>query len=155
MKHQVVRTLLQASFLVVVAAVAGVGSARGQSLSTHVRINIPFDFTVADKKFPAGEYSIGRALSGSGDTLLQVSSVKENRTTFGLTYGVVTFAPKESDTLTFHQYGDQYCLSEVWPAGGSVGRTFRESRGEREARADLAKNKVATQKRTVSVTRGQ
>jgi len=152
MKNQIVRTLLKTGFLAVIAAVAGLGSAHGQSLSNGVRANIPFDFTVADTKLPAGEYAIRRAQSNSGDLLVQINSVIGNRNAFRLTSGVMTSTPKESDTLIFHQYGDQYFLTEVWPAGASVGRRLRESRGEEEAKAGLAKNKIATQMRTVSVT---
>jgi hypothetical protein len=151
MKKQIVRTLLRLSFLALIA-VAGVASAHGQSLSNPVRAKIPFDFTVADKKFSAGDYYISRVRTNSGDLVLRVSSVTENRSAFQLTSGVVTSSPKKSDTLIFHQYGDQYFLFEVWPAGANTGRIFLESRGERDARAGIATNKVATQVRTVSVT---
>jgi hypothetical protein len=143
--------MLQVSFVAVVAAGAGVQAAHGQS--THVRAQIPFDFTVGDKKFPAGEYSIGRAQSGN-DALLEVSSVKGNLTAFRLTSEDLSLARKASDTLVFHQYGDQYFLYEVWPAGGNVGRTLLESRSERAAEG-LAKNKIGTQRRTVAVTGAQ
>jgi hypothetical protein len=151
MKSQIVKTLLRLSFLLVIAA-AGVGSAHGQSLGNPVRANIPFDFTVADKKFSAGDYYISRAQTNSGDLVLRVSSATGNRGAFQLTSGLRTSAPKKSDTLIFHQYGDQYFLSEVWPAGANAGRMFFESRGEREARASIATNNVATQLRTVLVT---
>src|SRR5215831_7431201 len=144
MKNRIARTLLQISFLAAVAAITGVEAAHGQSLRTHIRAEIPFDFTVADKKFPAGEYTVGRALSSSSDTLLQVSSVNGNRTAFRLTSENMNSARKGSDTLIFHQYGDQYFLSEVWPAGRNSGRILGESRSEREAKAGIAKNKIAT-----------
>jgi len=152
MKHQIARILLQVSFLAVVATGVGVEGAHGQSLSTRVRAEIPFDFLVGDKKFPAGEYSIG--LSGSDDALLRVSRVHGNLTAFRLTSENLNLARKGSDTLVFHQYGDQYFLSEVWPAGGTDGRTLLESRGERAAHEAMAKNKIATQSRTVAVTGG-
>jgi len=151
MKSQIVKTLLRLGFLVVFA-VAGVVSAHGQSLSNPVRANVPFDFTLGDKKFSAGDYYIIRARTNSGDLVLRVSSVTGNRGAFQLTSGLRTSAPKKSDTLIFHQYGDQYFLSEVWPAGANAGRMFFESRDEREARVSMATNKVATQVRTVSVT---
>ena len=153
MKHQIARIMLQVSFLAVVAAGAGIQAAQGQSLNTHVRAQIPFDFTVGDKKFPAGEYSIGRAQSGD-DALLEVSSVKGNLTAFRLTSEELSLTRKASDTLVFHQYGDQYFLYEVWPAGGNVGRALLESRSERAAEG-LAKNKIGTQRRTVAVTGAQ
>lgn len=152
MKNQIVRTLVQITFLAVIATMSGVGSAHGQSLSNSVRIKVPFDFTVGDKKFPTGEYSITRAQPSSGDLLLRISSVQGNRNTFRLTSGVATSAAKDSDTLVFHQYGDQYFLSQVWTAGADVGRMFFESRGEREARAGMATEKITMKARTVSVT---
>jgi len=146
-----VRTLLRLLLLAVIAA-AGVVSGHGQSLSNPVRAKIPFDFTVADKKFSAGDYYISRVRTNSGDLVLRVSSVTGHRSVFQLTIAAVTSAPKESDTLTFHQYGDQYFLFEVWPAGANTGRIFLESRGERDARTSIATNKVAMQVRMVSVT---
>jgi|SRR5215831_11353909 len=155
MKHQIARILLQVSFLAVVATGAGVAAVQGQSLSTHVRAKIPFDFTVGDQKFPAGEYSVGRALSETDDALVQVSSVTGNLTTFRVSSENLNLARKGSDTLVFHQYGDQYFLYEVWPAGGSIGRTLRVSRSERAAKDSLAKGNIATLRRTVTVTGAQ
>src|SRR5215831_10352672 len=152
MKHQIARILLQVSLLAVVVAGAGVAAAHGQSLSHHVRANIPFDFTVGDKKFPAGEYSIGRAVSGTDDALLEVASVKGSLSTFQLTSEDLSLARKGSDTLVFHQYGDQYFLSEVWPGGGNIGRALRVSRSERAAKDGLAKNNMPAQRRTVTLT---
>src|SRR5215510_6550907 len=151
MKGQIVKKFLRLSFLVVIAA-AGVVSAQGQSLSNPVRANVPFDFIVADKKFSAGDYYISRGGTNSGDLVLRVRSVTGKRGAFQLTSGLRTSAPKKSDTLIFHQYGDQYFLSEVWPAGANAGRMFFESSDEREARISMATNKVATHVRTVWVT---
>jgi len=150
MKIQIVRRLVQLSLLAVIATGFGVGSAHGQSLSNPVRVNIPFEFKVADKKFPAGEYSVSRAQPNSGDSLLLVSSVDGNGNAFRLTSGVWTSTPKESATLVFHQYDDQYFLYQVWAAGANVGRELLESRSEREARAGGTDK--AAQVRTVSVT---
>ena len=150
MKIQIVSRLVQLRLLAVMATAFGVGAAHGQSLSNPVRVNIPFEFKVADKKFPAGEYSVSRAQPTSGDSLLLVSRVDGNGNAFRLTSGVWTSTPKESDTLVFHQYDDQYFLYQVWPAGGNVGRELLESRSEREARAG-GTDKVA-KVRTVSVT---
>jgi hypothetical protein len=154
MKNQIVKTLVQIGLVAIIAAISGVITADGQSLSNRVGATIPFDFTVADKKLPAGEYYIGRGQPSSGDTLLRVSSVGGNQNSFRLTIPVVTSAPKDSDTLIFHQYGDQYFLSEVWPAGASVGRVLLESRGERAARASVGSNKLSMKVRTVSATGG-
>ena len=56
MKQQLSIALTKLTFLGVILLIAT--SAQGQSLSTVVRVNIPFDFIVAEKTFEAGEYSV-------------------------------------------------------------------------------------------------
>lgn len=131
MKKQVVRTLMM--FGLVMAMFVMVGSAQAQSLSNKMRINIPFEFSVGDSRLPAGEYSIGRALPSSGDTVLLISNVKHPDSVFPLTNSAQSFLPKDADTLMFHRYGDQYFLFQVWPKGATYGRVMVKSRSEREA----------------------
>jgi len=151
MKKQVVKTLTQISLLAVIATVAAVGSAQGQSPANAIRADIPFDFTVADKKLPAGDYSIRRLQQEIGDSVLVVSSANGRLNALRLTGPVDTQSPKDKETLVFHRYGDQYFLSEVWPAGATTGRIFSESRGEREAKARSLPDKIATNVGTVMV----
>lgn len=132
MKKQVVR-LTMVGLLSVVAMVVMVGSAQAQSLGNKIRINVPFEFSVGDKTLPAGEYSIGRALPSSGDAVLLISNVDHPESVFPLTNSAQSLKPKDSDTLVFHRYGDQYFLFQVWPAGGTYGRVIVKSRSEREA----------------------
>lgn len=151
MKKQVARTLTQIAFLIVIAAVAAVGSAQGQSPGSKLRANIPFDFVVGDKKLPAGEYLIGRAQQGSGDNLLLISSVAGHQSAFRFTTPLTALDPKNKGALVFHRYGDQYFLSQVWNGGSSTGRMLFESRGEREAKARASAAKMATNTATVTV----
>jgi len=132
MKKQVAK-LMMMGLLSVVAMIVMVGSTQAQSLGNRIRINIPFEFSVGDKKLPAGEYSIGRALPSSGDTVLLISSVNEKDSVFPLTNSAQSLDPKDADTLVFHRYGDQYFLFQVWPAGATYGRAVVRSRSEREA----------------------
>jgi hypothetical protein len=131
MKKQVVRTLMM--FGLVMAMFVMVGSAQAQSLSNKMRINIPFEFSVGDSKLPAGEYSIGRAMSTSGDAVLLISNVNYSDSVFPLTNSAQSLDPKDVNTLVFHRYGEQYFLYQVWPAGGTYGRELVKSRSEREA----------------------
>jgi|SRR5215216_6469600 len=132
MKKQVIRTLTMVGLVNVLAMVVMVGAAHGQSLGNRIRINIPFDFSVGENKFPAGEYSIGRAQPASGDTVLLISNVNHPDTVLPLTNATQSRDPKNVDTLVFHQYGEQYFLFQVWPAGSTVGRVIPKSRSERE-----------------------
>ena len=131
MKKQIVRTLMMISLVMAMGVM--VGSAQAQSLGNKMRINIPFEFSVGDSKLPAGDYSIGRALSSSGDTVLLISNVKHSDSAFPLTNSAQSLDPKDVNTLVFHRYGDQYFLYQVWPAGGTYGRELVKSRSEREA----------------------
>ena len=139
MKNQLVNMLTKFGFLTVIALVTAVGSAQGQSLFYKLRANIPFDFVVANQKLPAGKYFIGRAIQNSGDSVLLISSLD------GRVHAVRWTTPVESrfknkGTLVFNRYGDQYFLSQVWPAGASTGRQLYKSRSEREVRRKLAGN---------------
>jgi hypothetical protein len=158
MKNQVVKTLTQIGLLAVIATVAAVGSAQGQSLAYRIRANIPFDFLVADKKLPAGEYLIGRALD-SDDSVLVIKSVAGRVNALRLTSPIETQAPKDARTaaeatVVFHRYGDQAFLSEVWPPGATVGRMLTESRSEREAKARTLAGNMAINTETVTVAGG-
>src|SRR5206468_8849752 len=101
MKKQLAKTLTKIGLLAVMAMT--VGSAQGQSLAHRIRVNIPFDFIVADKKLPAGEYSIGRVLQFSDDSVLVINSVDDRVTAVRLTSRVETLAPKDEGTLVFHR----------------------------------------------------
>jgi hypothetical protein len=132
MKREVTKRVAQLGLLLVMAIVAAGTQAKAQSLEYRLTANIPFDFTVADKKLPSGKYSIGRAQSNTGDLVLQINNVAGGGSLTRLTIPVNTVHPKEKGTLVFHRYGDQYFLYQVWPAGGSIGRALPKSRSERD-----------------------
>ena len=117
---------------VIAIAILTTGSAQGQSLEYPIRFQIPFDFQVAEKTFPAGEYFVSRVLQPSSAAALLISSVDGRHTTIRLTSPVQTLAVKKRGTLVFHRYGDQHFLFEVWPAGAQTGRVLPKSRTERE-----------------------
>jgi hypothetical protein len=118
--------------LAVITMVAAIVPAKAQSLQYKLTANIPFDFTVMDKKLPAGKYSIGRAQNSNGDLVIQIASADRRDSVTRLTIPVLTRDPVKQGVLVFHQYGDEYFLYEIWPAGGTTGRAFPKSRTERE-----------------------
>lgn len=128
MKNVVVKFGLLAVF----AMIAAVVPAKAQSLQYKLTANIPFDFTVMDKKLPAGKYSIGRAQNSNGDLVIQIASADSRDSVTRLTIPVLTRDPVKRGVLVFRQYGDKYFLYEIWPAGGNTGRAFPKSRAERE-----------------------
>ncbi|HEV8371247.1 MAG TPA: hypothetical protein VGQ39_25105 [Pyrinomonadaceae bacterium] len=148
MKHQLAKTLTKIALLAVLAMSMAVGSTKGQSPAFMIRVNIPFDFVVADKQLPAGEYSISRAPQYSGDSVLTISSTDGRVKLFRLTTRAETLVPKEEGTLVFHRYGDQYFLFQVWPAGASTGRALLKSHSEREIEQKAHDSAGATAKKT-------
>ena len=124
--------------LLVVMTLIGAGtSTKAQSLQSKLTATIPFDFTVGERKFSAGEYSVSRALQGSGDLVVQLSSADGHALMTQLTYTVITKSPKEDGRFVFHKYGDEYFLFEVWAAGADTGRVLIKSRAEREVQRKL------------------
>ena len=55
MKKATVRGFAKLGLLAVMMIVAAGASAKAQSLDYRLTANIPFDFSVADKKLPAGK----------------------------------------------------------------------------------------------------
>jgi len=143
MKKATVRGFAKLGLLAVVMIVAAGASAQAQTLEYKLTANIPFDFTVVDKKLPAGKYWIGRAQQNQGDTVLQVRSAAGKASAVRLTTPVNSLRPMNSGTLVFHRYGDEYFLSEVWAKGASVGRELTKTRAERELERKSQDNQIA------------
>ncbi len=147
MNRTVVKGFITATVLAMAIIGAGL-SAQAQSLQYKLTVDIPFDFQVANQKLPAGKYSVGRAQEMSGDTVLQIRSIDGHATTNRFSIPIVTFNAKNRGELVFHRYGDQYFLSEVWPAGGGTGRAFLKTRTERDLERSARENGVAAVKAT-------
>jgi hypothetical protein len=129
---RVVERVLASVGLLVVMIIAASASANAQSLEYRLTANIPFDFSVVDKKLPAGEYWISRAKLSNGDLIMQITSTDGHTNVNRLTIPTVRVEAMSKGSLVFHRYGDDYFLSEVWPAGGLTGRKLPKSHAERE-----------------------
>jgi hypothetical protein len=143
MKKVTVRGFAKLGLLAVMMIVAAGVSAKAQSLEYKLTANIPFDFSVADKKLPAGKYWVSRAQQGQGDMIVQIRSAAGNANVLRLTIPVSSLYPTRQGSLVFHRYGDEYFLSEVWPKGGSTGRVLPKSKAERELKRKADDNQIA------------
>lgn len=132
MNNVVAKGLVKFGLLAVVLVIAAGATAKAQSLEYRLTVNIPFDFTVTDKKLPAGKYTIGRAQQGNGDLVVQISSASGNESVARITIPVVTRDPANEGLLVFRQYENEYFLYEIWPAGGHTGRALPKGSAERE-----------------------
>ena len=152
MKIQLVNVLKKISLLSVMLLVPTVSFAQGQSLAYRVRANIPFDFSVADKKLPSGKYSIGRARPNSDDSILSIADGDGQSKAIRMSIPVQTLHAKDNVTLVFHRYGDQYFLYQVWLAGETTGRQFLKSGSEREIERRNSSGRIAENVQVETVT---
>jgi hypothetical protein len=143
MKKATVTGFAKLGLLAVMMIVAAGASAKAQSLDYRLTANIPFDFSVADKKLPAGKYWISRAQQSQGDTIVQIRGAEGNANVVRLTIPVNSHMPMRSASLIFNRYGEEYFLSEVWTKGGSIGRGLLKSRAERELERKAQDNQIA------------
>ena len=139
MEGKVIKRLTMLSLVSMFILCAAVASANAQ-LIYPIRAKIPFDFSMGDKKLPAGEYTFSRLSRFSDNKTMSVSNVDFSTRLFQSTFGAQVLTPKNKSTLVFHKYGDQYFLEQIWSGGEQEGTQLPESRGERIAKGQLAQN---------------
>src|SRR6266498_6082868 len=110
MEGKFIKRLTMLSLVSMFTLCAAVASANAQ-LSIPVRAKIPFDFSVQDKKLPAGEYTFSR-LSGFSNNMMLINSVDASTSVFQSTFETQILTPKNESTVVFHRYGDQYFLEQ-------------------------------------------
>ena len=113
------------------------GSAIAQTV--HVRGNIPFNFAVGSKTFPAGTYDIGSVDSLDGKILLLQARDGDARIMV-ISNTAENLKPADKTQLVFNQYGDRYFLSEIWVAGATRGHQLPKTSREKEMARDVAQN---------------
>jgi frataxin-like iron-binding protein CyaY len=138
MKFQLVKVLTKITLLGAMLFVPVAVSVQAQSLQYRITANIPFEFSIGDKKLPAGTYSFGRVRQNSDDTVLSVDDMRGHWKAIRASSSVKTLTTTNKAQIVFHRYGDEYFLSQVWAAGASTGRQFMKSQHERELQRDLA-----------------
>jgi hypothetical protein len=94
-----------------------------------VRADVPFEFSIANKVMPAGQYDITHT---AGQLLVRCYSARAAAFAQANNLGG---GPGENapSRLTFNKYGDKYFLAEVWwsPRSG-YGAGLNKSKTERE-----------------------
>ena len=108
--------------------------------NTKIATNVPFDFMVANKAVPAGEWILQSA-SDNGRTLL-LNNVDAKTALFSTASADVSKQPAAAYALVFHKYGDRYFLSAVRLAGSTTMYQIPRSKAEGEM---LARNLAPTE----------
>jgi len=143
MKKKVFSVICTCCSLALIAA----ATVHAQLPGTALRANIPFDFSVKGKTFPAGEYEIKR-FSSAPDGLVISGVNNRERAMFETDLVEARKTPSRGE-IVFHRYGDSYFLSEVFAGGDKAGRELQPSRQERMLKREVASNN--TQSETVAV----
>lgn len=100
-------------------------------------VNIPFNFTAADKSFPAGEYLIRRNRKDS-DTVWVIQNKESGKSAIILTRSVQANETQDDAKFVFRKYEDLYILSAFWAAGTNTGREIQVTDRERQLTKALA-----------------
>ena len=143
MNSTLIKLISRVTLLGAMILLTSVGVTHAQTLADRTRFNIPFDFAFGEKKLSAGEYSIGRVLSSSGDATLSIADGNGRAKAFILSQAAVRLNATNKATLVFHRYGDEYFLSQVWAKGSLVGRSLTKTRAERELERKAQDNQIA------------
>jgi hypothetical protein len=127
----------QAFSLISLLSLLLVGSAIAQTV--HVRGNIPFNFAVGSKTFPAGTYDIASVDSLDGKILLL--QARDGNASMMLNSNTAeNLKPADKTKLIFNQYGNRYFLSQIWVAGETCGHQLPKTSREKELARDVAKD---------------
>jgi hypothetical protein len=123
-----------ANWLVVMTLVVLSGMAAAQLIgSSSVVAQVPFEFMVANKIVPAGEYVV-QAFTMDGNTLV----IRNAEAKVGLLSPSSQAEGKQDAShyaLVFNHYGDRYFLSGIKLQGSKISYRLPESRVEAELRA--------------------
>lgn len=134
------KALFRITGLLALAFMAATQIARAQE---QVIANVPFAFTAGNTAFPAGEYRIGKWITGEGTLLIQRTD--KGPTTFAWSSVTLSDTRQTQTKLVFHRYGDRYFLSQVWVEGSTQGRQLPKSKEEKEQEQLLARNQTRDQ----------
>ena len=124
------------------AALAVVLAAPVPAQTIALKASVPFDFVVGGHTMPAGDYAVStvknlvvfRVLNAAGDIT----------PTFTITNAVSGPLDSAGASLTFHRYGSDYFLAEIWDGHTGQSRSIWMSGSEKERanRASLNKPEV-------------
>lgn len=149
MRTNISRSILSI-FTALVLLAALVATSASARTSRSLVVNIPFDFTVAGKLLPAGQYQLERSTQASTEGL-SLRNVDGNAGVFVLTSTLQSNERQSQSRLVFKRYKDQYFLSQFWTSGEASGRELIKSDRELNAERELARAGDAPERVSVAV----
>jgi hypothetical protein len=123
-----------ASWVVILAMLAVSGIAAAQTIGTSTIVaKVPFEFVVANRIVPAGEYKVQAATMDGRSLVIRNVGAK-----IGLFSSISKTEDKEiasNYALVFSRYGNSYFLSGIKMEGSNVTYQLLPSKAEAELRA--------------------
>ena len=120
MKNLLARVLTPLFLLVLLSA----GIASAQYVPVIMVVDIPFEFTVGNKTFAAGEYKIVRVAPDH----LDIRDLRGQVLTSVLTHTVVSLQGSPSSRLAFSTENGGHELRQVWIAGDMAGNELSRTK---------------------------
>lgn len=108
----------------------------GQTSPGDLVVDVPFAFSAAGQKLPAGHYIVKQHTG-----MIRILG-DNNQSLFVPTHPTLR-TRAEGSKLIFHRYGDSYFLSELWVGGNKSGKELYPSKAEREAKTLQAETEMA------------
>ena len=146
MKKQIMKALLGFALMTVLSAAAYAQSGR------RMTVHVPFDFVVAGRQMPAGDYSVRRVSKDSENALFIQSA--DGRSVAAV-FTNSSRREAERAELSFRQHGESYFLAEVSIPGTAGVREVPPSKSEEKRVRELIEQAEAgggATGKTVAVT---
>ncbi len=132
-----------ANWLVVLTLVVLSGMATAQLNSgSKIVAQVPFDFVVANKTVPAGEWVVRLAITDG--SVLDISNAQTNAGVFSMSSRTETQKPASYYAMVFDRYGERYFLKAIKLRGSKITYRLPESKAEAELRAQNVPATVET-----------
>ena len=144
MKKQMISTIAVA----IVFAILSIASVRAQNAGT-VSVHIPFDFAVANRTLPAGDYYVRRTIQRA-QVGVEIVNKDRSQTQHFTVLSVHGTDIQEGSRLVFNKYGDEYFLSQVWIAGRSNGEELAKTGRERLLQREIAARSIKSERIAVA-----
>jgi len=125
-----VRELLSFAVLSVLALTLFAGKAHAQIIG-DLDANIPFQFHVGNKEFPAGNYRI-RTVDNDNLGVMQITSIDSTVSAVFQVHEADANSTPSRTELIFNKYGNNYFLSKLFDEGNRSGSELGESRYEKQ-----------------------
>ncbi len=130
--------LSMSSLMVMLAVVPASGRGRADH---KIQADIPFDFMVGDKTFPAGTYTFADPNITPG--VLLIRSRDGHESMLVATRDVENLTRPDETKLVFSRYGDLYFLAQVWTVGDVSGLELLKSSTESEVAENFSRQMLA------------